>query len=376
MKMFLGALGLVCLAAIAYWVTRQASNQAEDQTKTFHAVLYVAHIPEHIRQANLAKEFARRLEEHSKGRLKIEVKFPSDTSDSNHFRDAVKMVRDNEAQISKIGTTHLATLDSQFQVFDMPFLFQSHEHAFQVLDGEIGKKLNEHLLQASKNTVRPLAYSYGGGYRVFISNKLITKTSQLEGLKMHFYGPSADPSESISQNPTLARLHTVLAYKMVPVMNESHPEYASGLDFFKNGKVDISEDHYSNLTRLFQKFGPVKNKMKFLWETDHSLFLTSIVVNEKFFESLPKDLQNILQEESQRMAVEDRKDVIKVNQDAKESLIKSGYTVTPLSAAEKQTMMKASRVVYEKLGPQIGVDIIQSIESLAKSPSDTSAVGH
>ena len=378
MRKFLGVLGLVCFAALVYWLTMFSSDKKNvkpvvEQPKTFKAVLFVAHKADHVRQVNIGKELAKRIEDRSQGRLKIELKFPDDKKDGNYYREALTMVMSNAAQLTTTSTPHLAALDPQFQVFEMPFLFRSNEHAFHVMDGEIGTKLKDHLLQATQNNLRILSYSYGGGFRQFISNKQITKVSQLAGLRMHYFGPTADPKEDIKTNPALARLLEILAYKMTPVMNESHPEYTSGLDFFKNNLVDITDDHYGNVSRLYKNFGPIEGKMKYIWEVDHSLFVTAYVVNERFFQTLPKDLQTIVQEEAQRMAIEDREGVVKVNQNSKEELIKSGTVVTPISAKEKKIMIKASHAVYDKLEPLLGSDLIKAIEDLDKTSSATPA---
>lgn len=383
MRKFLGILVLVCFAALVYWLTmfssdKKAVKTTVEQPKTFKAVLFVAHKADHIRQVNIGKELAKRIEDRSQGRLKIELKFPDDKKDGNYYREALTMVMSNVAQITTTSTPHLAAVDPQFQVFEMPFLFRSDEHAFHVMDGEIGAKLKDHLLQATKNNLRILAYSYGGGFRQFITNKKITKTSQLAGLRIHFFGPTADPKEDMKSNPALARLLEILAYKMTPVMNEGHPEYTSALDFFKNDLIDIEDDHYGNVSRLYKKFGPLDGKMKYIWEVDHSLFVISYVVNERFFQTLPQDLQTIVQEEAQRMAIEDREGVMKVNQAAKDELIQSGTVVTPISAKEKKVMIKASRAVYDKIGPLIGNDLIKEIEDLDKTSSATpaAAAGH
>ena len=365
-------LGLILGASLG--ATAVLIKTKEKTAKVYKASWFVAHTPESPHLIQQAQEFAHRLEERSHGQLHLDLVFPKNSfiKDGNNFRDAIRMIGTNEAQISQISSTHLSLFDPQFQVFDLPFLFKSHEHAAKVFDGEIGDRIRSHFLEASGHVVRSLAFTYSGGYRVFVSNKRLSKASDLVGLRMQFYGPKADPSETLSQNPALTHLYTDLAFEMRPVMTNDHPEYFSQLDFFKNNDIDITEDHLSHFTRVYNKVGILRGKMDYVWETNHSLFLTSIVVNEKFFQSLPKDLQTLLKEEAQRLALLEREASIELDQNARQWLINSGYTVTKPTEKERNALIKESRDVYDKLGPQIGPDLIKSIEDLGASLSSSS----
>ena len=60
---------------------------------------------------------------------------------------------------------------------DMPFIFEDHEHATRVLEGEVGEFLLDKITE--KSNVRGMAFTYSGGFRNVLSNK---KVNSLKGL--------------------------------------------------------------------------------------------------------------------------------------------------------------------------------------------------
>jgi tripartite ATP-independent transporter DctP family solute receptor len=65
-------------------------------------------------------------------------------------------------------------------VFDFPYLFRSRQHAYRVLDGEIGNFMNRKL---EKIGLKNLAWWENGFRHITTANKLIRKPSDLKGLK-------------------------------------------------------------------------------------------------------------------------------------------------------------------------------------------------
>jgi TRAP-type C4-dicarboxylate transport system substrate-binding protein len=60
---------------------------------------------------------------------------------------------------------------------DMPFIFEDHDHATRVLEGEVGEFLLNKITE--KSNVRGMAFTYSGGFRNILSSK---KVSTLQGL--------------------------------------------------------------------------------------------------------------------------------------------------------------------------------------------------
>src|SRR5690606_29946751 len=77
-----------------------------------------------------------KLKEMSDGRIEIEV-FPNGVLYGNE-REAVEAVQLGNVDITISTTATLSGFSPKFQVFDLPFLFETPEEAYTALDGELG----------------------------------------------------------------------------------------------------------------------------------------------------------------------------------------------------------------------------------------------
>ena len=78
--------------------------------------------------------------------------------------------------------------------------------------------------------------------------------------------------------------------------------------------------------------------IKTIINTEHSLFLTSIVVNVDWWNQLPADLQSIFMEAAVEAARNERDLSIKDGETSLETLKKDGVTMIDLSDAERQAL--------------------------------------
>jgi len=92
--------------------------------------------------------------------------------------DLLDLIESGEIEMSQMYTTWLAeNFNHDMLALEMPFLFENHEHATRVLEGEVGEYLLDKTTENSN--VRGLAFTYSGGFRNVLSNK---KVNNLKGL--------------------------------------------------------------------------------------------------------------------------------------------------------------------------------------------------
>jgi TRAP-type C4-dicarboxylate transport system substrate-binding protein len=92
--------------------------------------------------------------------------------------DLLDLMEEGKIEMSQMYTTWLAEqYDQDFLALDMPFIFENHDHATRVLEGEVGEFLLDKITE--KSNVRGLAFTYSGGFRNVISSKQV---SSLKGL--------------------------------------------------------------------------------------------------------------------------------------------------------------------------------------------------
>lgn len=168
------------------------------------------------------------------------------------------------------NTGLLATYAPNIQCLDIPFVFRDTEVAMEVLNGEFGDKLNQEVID--KAGVRILSY-LPTSFRNFITNKKqIKSASDLKGLKIRVMEVPIHVKmmEALGANPTVisfSELYTAM----------------------QTGVVDGHEQ--APYTVLMNKLEEVAD---YYTLDGHILNSNAVTMNEKFFQSLSKDDQNII----------------------------------------------------------------------------------
>jgi tripartite ATP-independent transporter DctP family solute receptor len=122
-------------------------------------------------------KFAELVKERSNGRITIDV-FPG--AQLGEEKAVLEQVQLGAIEFTRVSASPLGEFNKQMSVFSLPYLFDSEEHMWKFLKGEMGEKmLND--LQPSR--MKGLAY-YTGGARSFYSVKPLTGIDSLKGLKI------------------------------------------------------------------------------------------------------------------------------------------------------------------------------------------------
>ena len=281
--------------------------------------------------ANYFKKIA---EERTKGRVKIEV-YPN----SQLYKDkeemealqlgAVQMLAPSLAKFAPLGV-------KEFEVFDLPFIFDNYQELHRVTQGPVGAKL---LKKLEPKGILGLAY-WDNGFKVMSDNKPLKAVADFRGQKMRIQSSKVLDSE----------MRSVGAIPQVMAFSEVYQALQTGV-------VDGTENPPSNL--YTQKMHEVQ---KYVTLSDHGYLGYAVIVNKKFWAGLPADIRTIL-EGAMRDATKYANEVAKKdNDDALAAVKKSGksqlITLTPQERALwKKTMDKAHKEHMNR----IGADLIQEV---------------
>src|SRR5947199_7540780 len=125
-----------------------------------------------------AEQFKKLAEERTKGRVKVEV-YPN----SQLYKDgeemealqlgSVQMLAPSVAKFGPLGVR-------EFEVFDLPYIFDSYADLHKVTEGPVGKTLFQKL---ESKGVTGLAY-WDNGFKDFSANRSIKVPADYKGLKM------------------------------------------------------------------------------------------------------------------------------------------------------------------------------------------------
>ena len=130
-----------------------------------------------------AEDFQRHLDQLTNSKYEIEILTLGQYQDKyldGIICDPFTELKEGRVQISQIYANIIGSFNApDFYALSMPYLFDNHEHAARVFEGEIGKKLFDHLHE--NTNVHGLAYTYSGGYRCTASNTPLNTVEDFAG---------------------------------------------------------------------------------------------------------------------------------------------------------------------------------------------------
>ena len=273
-------------------------------------------------------------EERTKGRVKVEV-YPN----SSLFKDgeemealqlgSVQMLAPSVAKFGPLGVR-------EFEVFDLPYIFDDFDELHKVTDGPVGKKLFQKL---ESKGITGLAF-WDNGFKVFSANKPIRMPADYKGLKMRIQSSKVLGD----QIKALGAIPQVMAFSEV-------------YQALQTGVVDGTENPPSNF--YTQKMHEVQ---KYLAMTDHGVIEYAVIVNKKFWDALPADIRTTLQGAMADATKYANSIAKKENDDALEAVRKSGKTeiLTP-TAEQKAAMKKALVSVHKENESRVGRDTLAEV---------------
>ena len=280
-----------------------------------------------------AEFFKKRAEELTQGKVKVEV-YPN----SQLYKDkeemealqlgAVQMLAPSLAKFGPLGV-------KEFEVFDLPFIFNDYDDLHKVTKGPAGKALLDKL---APKGILGLAY-WDNGFKSFSANSPIKTPADLKGKKLRIQN-----SKVLEE-----QMRTIKAIPQMLAFSEVYQALQTGV-------VDGTENPISNF--YTQKMHEVQ---KYMTITDHGYLGYAVIVNKKFWDGLPADIRTQL--ETALVEATDYANTIAMDMNKKdlESVKASGKTaVTTLTPEERAALKTAMVPVHDKMASRIGKETIES----------------
>jgi TRAP-type C4-dicarboxylate transport system substrate-binding protein len=293
----------------------------------------------------VAEAFVAEVNEKTGGNFQCEVLSLSDYSDKynggKHIMkdDLMTLIDSGEIEMSHIYTTWLADYNKDLHALDLPFLFQDHDHADRVLEGEIGAEL---LASVEKNSnTKAMSFTYSGGFRIVPANFRADTVESWRGKKVRtsrspvaiqtFKALGAEPKDRIS----------------LEEMNEAASQ----------GLIQAGESTY---VRVF----PLEHHKSFEYvnDTEHSLFLTSIIVNKQFFNQFDEETQQIMATAAFNAARQERITSVADIPNILKQCEQENVEVVRMSDVEKSKFKQVTSQVYERFSNYFSPGLVQRIQ--------------
>lgn len=310
---------------------------------TKHIKWVLAHEPIEL-FIRAAKVFAQEVNARAPGQLDIEVMTMSEYAEKYNNgvvvdkHSLVDLLDSGAIQMSQTYTITLGKINKDFFALDLPFLFKDHDHASRVFEGAVGKQLLDSLETSKK--VKGLAFTYSGGFRIIPGNEPVAKIEDLRGIKLR-----------TSFSPVAIETFKTLGADVVPMELEELSENLG------SANVAVGESTYPRVYALgHDKVSKVIN------HTEHSLFLTSILVGTDFWNTLSPELQAVVSEAATEAARYERslsiEDIALVQARAEAD----GIEVIKMSKEEQARFAQETEVVYTKFADYFTAGLVDSIK--------------
>lgn len=233
---------------------------------------------------------------------------------------------------TQMGATQATiTYTSVFTIFakkvaltQIPFVFPNEEVAIRVMRGPFGKELAEDVRKSVG--IRVLNWADGCGFRQIYSNKPITSPADLKGMKLR-----------VPENKGL-----LLLFKGIGAA----PVTISWAELYTALQTGVAEGCETEIqSGVVIKLNEVQ---KYLTISRHSYNLQPLLMNEKFFKSLPPKYQEII------LKAADQADRAATGYsrtselEAIQTFIKGGMKVSYLSESQREEFKKLGQPPYVK----------------------------
>lgn len=281
-----------------------------------------------------AAHFAARAGELTQGKVKVEV-YPNsllykDKEEMEALQlGSVQMLAPSLSKFFPLGVR-------EFEVFDLPFIFNSYKDLHKVTQGPIGKRL---LGKLEARGIVGLAY-WDNGFKVMSANRPLRQLADYRNLRMRIQ----------SSKVLDAQMRALGAVPQVLAFSETRQALQSGV-------LDGTENPPSNL--YTQKMHEVQKHVSL---TYHGYLGYAVVMNKRFWDGLPADIRQALVQAMAESTKVANDSAFKDNQQALEKVRQSGktslYQPTPQAL---QQLKQQLWPVHQQMAARIGTDTIQDI---------------
>jgi TRAP-type transport system periplasmic protein len=280
--------------------------------------------------------FAKRVDEESKGRVKIDI-FNGGILGSE--AQTLQFVKDGSLDLVISDPSAGAPFAKELDFFALPFLFRSYDHWQASLDGEPGKAYAK-LIEA-KTGLKIIGYWGGSTRNVLSTKKPINSIEDLKGFRLRLISSplKVNAWKAVGTIPTpIAFMETYLA--------------------MKSGVVDGMENE-SVAVREMKFYEPAP----FIARTEHEFTVRPLFISKKTFDKMPPDLQQIVIKSAQEATVLERKAELEAGVSAEADM--QGKLGVKFNTIDKEPFKTATKPVIAEFAKSMELtELLGSIDAV------------
>lgn len=288
-----------------------------------------------------AKQAIDRIREASHGRLEIRL-FPANQLGSD--TDLLSQLRSGGVEFFNLSTSILATFVPTAGIPNTGFAFPDYDAVWKAMDGALGDYIRA---QITERGIIPVCKVQDNGFRqITTSTRPITKPEDLRGLKIR-----------VPPAPILTSLFSALGAGPTPI---NFSELYSAL------QTKIVEGQENPLAIIATTH---------LYEVQRYCSMTShvwdgywILGNRRAWRRLPDDLRNLVSQEFDKSAMDEREDVAKLSQTLRQDLAAKGLQFNEVDRNSFRDLLRKTSFYRDwkaKFGDQAWSLLENSVGALA-----------
>ncbi|MDR0136148.1 DctP family TRAP transporter solute-binding subunit [Metabacillus idriensis] len=340
MKWFISASLLTVLILVAVFSHDPMHEIEDDDEQTGlndQIVIKFSHVvAENTPKGLAAEKFAEIIADRTDGKIKVEV-FPNEIMYSDEKE--LQALKEGDVQMIAPSYSKMTEVIPEWQVLDLPFIFQDEQHVKSVYTGEVGEQL---LGKLERENIKGLAL-WGNGFKQMTSSSgALIDPEDFSGQRFRIM-----PSDTIAEQFEL--LHAI-------------PKAASFNDVYialEGNEFDGQENTISNIySKGFYRL------QKDMTVSNHGYLGYSVLMNEEFWNRLEPELQTQIQKamnETTEWMLEESKNM----NDSQLRRMKqnSKMKIHELSESEKDKWQEVFMPLYEAYSSEYGDKWIKEIRN-------------
>ena len=287
------------------------------------------------------EKFKELVEKKSNGRVKIQI-HGNTTLGSD--RVTMESVQKGSLELASSSSPNMASFSSKFMVLDLPYITSptKQQNLYKAFDqGDLGKYFTK---VCEDIGLKPIMWSEYG-YRNFVATKKeIKSAADLKGLKVR----TTDSPVEVAVAKALGMNPTPIAWGEV---------YTA----LQQGTIDSEGNTFSLLADA--KHDEV---LKFAMDSAHNYGMHLLMMNKKYFDGLPADIQKIILE-SGKEALNYQRGITKELEDKATKKFKDrGIKVHTMTAEQRKEMADLTKPVWKMFPDKIPQDLIDMVVKTQK----------
>jgi tripartite ATP-independent transporter DctP family solute receptor len=295
-----------------------------------HTIRFATAIEPESHYANGMRKFKELAEKYSGGDIEVQLFYSGQLGGE---RDMVEALGMGMLEMTICSSAPMVNFSKDFMVFDLPFLVTERAKAFDVLDGEVGRKILDTM---DSKGVKSLGFWENGFRNITNSKRPIKVPGDLKDIKIR-----------TMENPIHMDLFRTLGANPTPM--------AWGELFLalQQGTVDAQENPLIIIET--SKYPEVQ---KYLTLSGHVYAPSVVSISKSIFEAYPKEIQDVILKSENEARDWEREFCIQKDNELVEVLKKQGMEVIEI---DKEAWSKAAAPVYEHFKGEINQDYVKAM---------------